>query len=287
LATAIFGSALYLSLLQFYVEEWVSLLVCSSYIALMLLFGWVHRYTQLVKWFFYLTSLVNTCLVVFVLFALIFGVVNQAAVLLVTDTSVAIVVAAFAVLLVPFALSLLSLDFLSFFLLLVGFIPYVLFLPTLIGVFTVYAIARLGDTSWGNRLSSVGSGFIQDVNAKQIEKLSIALNANAGVALAFLSLFNIVGFVLVVFLRKVQGFLLGVILLIVATIGVQAILSAVFFIGHHMYNLFTCNCCWRKNVGSDSDYNEEEYVSLVPVRSPSRSDDLSALISRSESVSEL
>ena len=288
MATSIFGSALYLSLLQFNVEEWVTLTLCVAYIALMLLFGWVHRYTQLVKWLFYLTSVVNTALVVFVLFALIYGVVNQSAVLLVTDISVAIVVAAFAVLLVPFILSLLSLDFVSFFLLLVGFIPYVLFLPTLIGVFTVYAIARLGDTSWGNRLSSVGSGFIQDVNAKQIEKLSVALNANAGVALAFLSLFNVVGFLLVILLRKVQGFLLGVILLIVATIGIQAILSAVFFVGHHTYNLFTCNCCCQKKRVLAADFADgDDYDVLVPLRSPSRSDHLSSSLSRSESVSEV
>ena len=59
----------------------------------------------------------------------------------------------------PFFMALVALDFKSFWLLLKSCIPYWLFLPTLVGSFTTYSIARVADTSWGNRVSVAGSNF--------------------------------------------------------------------------------------------------------------------------------
>ncbi len=58
------------------------------------------------------------------------------------------------------------LDFKSLWLLIKSSIPYWLFLPTLVGSFTLYSMARLSDISWGNRVSVSGSNF---KNASQHE----------------------------------------------------------------------------------------------------------------------
>jgi len=159
----------------------------------------------------------------------------------------------------PFLMALVALDFKSFGYLVISFIPYVLFLPTLIGSFTVYALSRLSDFSWGNRISVAGSSF-KSVTHKQLADLQADMSSNASVALVFITLANIIICVVVIYFHSNSWFIVGCMCTLFATIGIQATISFIYFMVKHI----TCRTCRQRM--SKKKPNMDNVVNLRQIR---------------------
>ncbi len=64
---------------------------------------------------------------------------------------------------VPIILAVLSMDVIGIGILIVTLPLYILALPVHVGMFTLYSVARIADTSWGNRISNDKAAFLEDV----------------------------------------------------------------------------------------------------------------------------
>ncbi len=129
---------------------------------------------------------------------------------------------------------------------------YVLCLPTLVGTFSLYSMARLSDTSWGNRTVAAKSVFSGPVTDKEIGDLQSELKANAGVALIFVTFFIVVLEFFVIYFRTRDWFIVAVMATLFFTTLVQAVMSALFFLGKHISGetcrqiiagRWSCCCC--------------------------------------------
>lgn len=265
LAPAVFGAAFYLAL-EALDDESHSLdpyiiTAASLYSAYTLFFAWIHRYWDFIKPLFYFTALINAGVIATTVASLIREFILKGAV----QPSIArmiIMWSAVGVTAAPFILGVISGNFRSVALLLLYAIPYYLFLPTLVGSFSLYSMARLHDVSWGNRQTTDRSGFSTAVSDAELDRLKKDLSSNAGVALLFVSLFNIVLEFCVIFFRYDDWFVVGIIGSLFITTMIQAIMSCIFFIGKHL-SLATCRqikagrsckdicqgCCHPRRVG--------------------------------------
>ena len=234
-ASSVFACAVHVALRQLAAPFGLSLTVSISYLSLMLLFGWVHHYVLFWKPFFYFIALLNTV----VMALIIIGFSTALATSVIVDSAVDTIFLylGVSILALPFFTSLISLDFNSTWLLLISYIPYVLFIPTLTGVFAIYAISRLGDTSWGNRNSASRSAFADSLSVGRLNRLKDDLQSNAGVALMLLSVSNIVVYVLFLIFNGEQVYLLIALGSLFATTAIQAFLSSIYFLWHHISNL--------------------------------------------------
>ena len=141
----------------------------------------------------------------------------------------------------PFIMAIVALDFKSLGFLLISCIPYWLFLPTLVGSFTIYALSRLSDTTWGNRVSVAGSSF-KGASQKQVADLQADLSSNASVALVFISVANVAIEILVIYFHSNSWFIVGCIAVIFTTIIIQVLVSLVYFIIKHL----SCRTCMQR-----------------------------------------
>ena len=238
LSPAIFSAALHLAVLSlFQAEQHVALVITGIYCALTLLFMWVHRYITFVKPLFYLMALINAAFMCIILAAFFEESIRWSF----SPPSLIQQIlqwATIGIIGVPFFMAIVSLDLKSLGLLLVSCIPYWLFLPTLIGSFTIYAFSRLSDTTWGNRVSEDGAGF-KDISRNQIINLQNDLSSNASVALLFLSIANVGLLSFLVAFHKNSLFILICMAIVLAPMGIQVLISTIYFIVKHL----SCNTC--------------------------------------------
>jgi len=245
ISPAIFCSALYLALVSLLdVETTASLAIVIIYGLLLVLFMWVHRYIVFVKPLFYLLVVVNAvgmCIV----FA---GYIKQAIKWNFMPEGIDHMIiqwSTIAIITMPFIMALIALDFKSFGYLLIACIPYWLFLPTLVGTFTIYALSRLSDTTWGNRVSVAGSNF-KGASQKQIADLQADLSSNASVALVFVTLANLIIGIVVIWFHSNSWFIVGCMMALFSTIGLQISISIIYFAVKHI-SCTTCRECSKKS----------------------------------------
>jgi len=137
------------------------------------------------------------------------------------------------ILLIPFVMATISLNFTSLWLLVKCSIPFWLFLPTLVGSFTMYSMARLADTSWGNRVSVAGTNF-KAASQHEIALVQEDLSNNSLVALIFLTFINGVIEFLVIYYGVDTWFIIGVMAFIFFSTIMLSMISIVYFIGKHI-----------------------------------------------------
>ena len=244
---SIFAVTIHLSLEAFGVPSAVSLSVCGAFFVLTFVFAWIHRYHVFVKPLFYAVMFLNAVATVIMFAAIVLRIYyvfvqpdyqhyhpwsDQP-----TWSHMALLFGALAVLFLPFVLGIIALDFYSLFLLLLCFVPYILFLPTLVGSFTLYSIARLGDTSWGNRATVAKTVFSEDVTDEEIAKLQSTLKSNSGVALVFVTLINGAVFMFCLAFARSPAFILFVMIVLFATTILQSCFSIIYYVGHHFIRL--------------------------------------------------
>lgn len=201
---------------------------------------WVHRYITFVKPLFYLMALINAAFMCIILAAFFEESIRWSF----SPPSLIQQIlqwATIGIIGVPFFMAIVSLDLKSLGLLLVSCIPYWLFLPTLIGSFTIYAFSRLSDTTWGNRVSEDGAGF-KDISRNQIINLQNDLSSNASVALLFLSIANVGLLSFLVAFHKNSLFILICMAIVLAPMGIQVLISTIYFIVKHL----SCNTCRQR-----------------------------------------
>ena len=137
------------------------------------------------------------------------------------------------ILLIPFVMAAISLNFTSLWLLVKCSIPFWLFLPTLVGSFTMYSMARLADTSWGNRVSVAGTNF-KAASQHEIALVQEDLSNNSLVALIFLTFINGVIEFLVIYYGVDTWFIIGVMAFIFFSTILLSLISMVYFLGKHV-----------------------------------------------------
>lgn len=104
-------------------------------------FIWVHRYRPFVKPLFFFMMIINMIAMILT----IAGFIRQAVAWGFNPTGIDRLIIQWTiivVLVVPFFMAVVSLNFKSLWLLVKSCIPYWLFLPTLVGSFTLYSMAR-------------------------------------------------------------------------------------------------------------------------------------------------
>ncbi len=241
ISPAIFSSALFLSLVSLFdVEIYTAIIVVVIYTLLNIFFMWVHRYIIFVKPLFYLVVVVNAvgmCLIVggYIKECIRWNFFPPAI------DNLIIQWCTIAIMSIPFIMAAVSLNFKSLGYLIISCIPYWLFLPTLVGSFTIYALSRLSDTTWGNRVSVAGSSF-KGASQKQLADLQADLSCNASVALVFISLANITIEFLTIYFRTNKWFIVGCIMTIFGTIIIQVLVSFIYFIIKHI----SCTTCKQR-----------------------------------------
>jgi cellulose synthase/poly-beta-1,6-N-acetylglucosamine synthase-like glycosyltransferase len=241
ISPAIFSSALFLSVVSlFAVEIYTAIVIIVIYTLLNLFFMWVHRYIIFVKPLFYLLVVVNAIGMCLIVSAYIKECIRWNFFPPGID-NIIIQWCTVSIMSIPFVMAAISLDFKSLGYLIIACIPYWLFLPTFVGSFTIYALSRLSDTTWGNRVSVAGSSF-KGASQKQIADLQADLSSNASVALVFISLANIIVEFLTIYFRANTWFIVGCIMTVFATTIIQVMVSFIYFISKHI----SCNTCKQR-----------------------------------------
>lgn len=250
---AIFASSFYLGLISlFSIDSQIPILIAtllfSTYIYF---FMWVHHFQKFVKPLFYFMVLLNIVVMVFS----ISGYIRQVILWKFMPPETAQAIIQWSVLIIlfsPFFMALLSLDFLSAWYLVKSCIPYWLFLPTLIGSFTIYSFSRLFDTTWGNRTSLVSSSF-KSSTQKQISDLQGDLKSNSLIALIFLTAVNITLQGITMYFGLNTWFIISILSVVFFTTFVQIFFSTIYFLGKHLSGLTfwqrysLCSCYSDRN----------------------------------------
>jgi hypothetical protein len=154
---------------------------------------------------------------------------------------VLVVYSAIVIVAIPFLMAVISLNFKSMAFVLLSLIPYLIFLPTLVGTFVMYSIARLADITWGNRISYTKSSF-EGATKEEVEKLSSKLNIISGFVLLVVVMLN-VGVATVLILFYSEPLVIGVIMVsIVGVFLVQCLFSIIYFFIKHI----GCQTCKQR-----------------------------------------
>ncbi len=242
ISPSIFCAALYLALVSLLnVESFVPIIIIVIYTVLILFFMWVHRYIVFVKPLFYLLVVANAIGMCLIIAGYIKECIRWNFFPPGIDNMI-IQWCTVAIMSMPFIMAIVALDFKSLGYLLIACIPYWLFLPTLVGSFTIYALSRLSDTTWGNRVSVAGSSF-KGASQKQVADLQADLASNASVALVFVSVANVIIEILVIYFHSNTWFIVGCIMTVFATIIIQVLVSFVYFVIKHI----SCTTCKQRS----------------------------------------
>ena len=142
---------------------------------------------------------------------------------------------------IPLIMAILSLNLKSMFYIVFSFIPYIIFLPTLVGTFVMYSIARLADITWGNRVSLAKSSF-HGASDSDIKILKSNFNIISGFVLLAVIILNI-GVALILIFFYTTPIVIGAIMVgIVLPLLLQCLISMVYFIVKHA----SCQSCKQK-----------------------------------------
>jgi cellulose synthase/poly-beta-1,6-N-acetylglucosamine synthase-like glycosyltransferase len=269
LAPAIFGSGLYLGLVSLFEGGGREIVIAVTvfYSVYFFVFTWWHRYVVFNKPVFFIMAILNALVIIFVLA----GFFRQSASWAFHPSGIdrqLLQYFTLAIFAVPFFMAIIALDFKSLGLLLISCLQFLLFLPTLNGAFSLYALARVADTSWGNRVSVAGSNF-KGATYNQLQDLQRDLSNNAIVGLISMTVLNAVVETIVIYYGFNSWFIVGVLCFIFFSTVVQVLLATIYFIGKHLSGLTfwekwgccLCSCC-NKRRGRIDYKNRASEVSI-------------------------
>jgi chitin synthase len=146
---ALISLSLYFSLNILQLKELYVYYIIISYNIYILLFCWIHRYIQYVKPLVCTLILINIISLVIIFYGYIYKIIYYRS----KWIDILFMCILIFVIGAPFIIVLISFDLKEFLKLILYFIPYIFFLPTLLGTFTLYAYSRSYDISWGNRIA--------------------------------------------------------------------------------------------------------------------------------------
>jgi len=246
ISPSIFASGLYLGLISLFGNDnqTAAIIITVLFTLYTYTFIWVHRYRPFIKILFYLTAFINMLAMIFI----VVGFIKQSADWGFSPTGVSRIIIQWSTIFIiaaPFVMTLIALDFKSLFLLIKSCIPYWLFLPTMIGSYMLYSIARVFDVSWGNRAGTAGANF-KSATQKQLSDLADDFSSNSLVGLIFITLLNIVIEIIVIYFGVNSWFIVGCLAVIFSTTILQIIVSCIYFIVKHLsgYTFWQkCSCC--------------------------------------------
>jgi chitin synthase len=219
LFTAFITISLYFSLDVLNVKHPYILTIVISYNILVLLFCWIHKYFKFSKPLVSLFIVLNiVCLII-----VTYGYIHKIIYYHKQWVDIFFMCILIFVVLVPFIVILFSLKIGEFIKLLLYFIPYVLFLPTLLGTFTLYAYARSYDVSWGNRVD----------NTEITKNVQEDISGDSATILMFVNIINIVlAFCVINYGNKIGMLIL--ILIIIAPLVIQSVIVLIVFLFRHI-----------------------------------------------------
>lgn len=160
------------------VNDYSSYVISGVYFLILLTYVFIHFQRKFVEWFYNIVLYFNSFMFLFVLASFI-------KIIFLGDIKILLFIS-FS-LLTPFILAILhSID--VFIMMLVNFLPFLLFLPTFIPWFVIYSYTRTWDLTWGNRPSTSMDEVKQDkdkvmisLRRKGFAFISIVLLLNAGI----------------------------------------------------------------------------------------------------------
>ncbi len=148
----------------------------------------------------------------------------------------------------------------SFFYMLVSFIPYYLFLPTLVASFGSYAFARTFDLTWGNRPPSA---IKEEDSAGQQRKEAIMraqekLQEQSQASCGFIVMINLVVILVILMSDNLAMLFLLLSGVVFLWSGVQMILSFFWFLQWSIWRVL--HFMWRFVCLCHCTYNDYDYV---------------------------
>lgn len=238
----VMAGSLYISLLSlFNIDSKISLMITMIYGSIAINHLVVHKF-HVFSWL--LTTimiLVNSIVLGIIVSGFIHEIVKWGGVINDDIGRMIIVFSAIAIVASPFIMAVVSLDFKSMGYVLLSFIPYWLFLPTLVGTFVLYSVSRFSDITWGNRFSKASSSF-HNATSEQIDTLRSKMDIISGVMLFCVILANI-GVTVILILFYTNAIVIGIIL--ASVIGVfllQCLMSIIYFAVKHI----SCATCVQR-----------------------------------------
>ena len=219
LFTAFVTISLYFSLDVLNVKHPYILAIVISYNILVLLFCWIHKYFKFSKPLVSLFVVLNiVCLII-----VTYGYIHKIIYYHKQWIDIFFMCILIFVISIPFIVIFFSFKIGEFIKLILYFIPYVLFLPTLLGTFTLYAYARSHDVSWGNRID----------NLEITKNVQEDISGDSATILMFVNIINIVlEFCVINYGNKIGMLIL--ILIITAPLVIQSTIVLVVFLFRHL-----------------------------------------------------
>ena len=238
----IMSGSLYISLLSLFdISPKVSLMISMMYGSIVICHLMVHKYTIFIRWFTIFVGIINSIVLIGIVSGFISEIIHWGGLINGNTGRMLIVFCAIVIVCIPFVMALISLDIKSICYVLFSFIPYWLFLPTLVGTFVMYSIARFSDITWGNRISDPQSSFHR-ANPEQISNLKTHMENISGIILLAVILFNI-GIASILILSYTTPFVIGIIFAtIVGVFLIQCLISIIYFIIKHI----SCSTCSQR-----------------------------------------
>ena len=220
LAPGIFGASVYIALSN--LNSQLAILFIIFYTILLTTFVIVHKYKAFNQPLFALTILINAVGVIVVLFVYIRLLITQK---FQPDNLIQLLIGIFilSTIFLPFVMALLALDFKSLLLLCFSAIPYFLFLPTLVGTFSIYSMTRLADTTWGNRKCN-----------NENQAYGEHIENQASTIMVFSLLTNLILQYVLVFNYQNPYIMLTTIATLITPMVVQTLISIIYFGGKHL-----------------------------------------------------
>ena len=238
----VLSGSLYISLLSlFHIDSKISLLVTFIYGFIVLNHLIVHKF-YVYSWVLTsVTVLANSIVLGFVVSGFINEIVKWGGLSHDDLGRTMIIYSAIVIVCIPFVMAVLSLNLKSVIYLILSFIPYWLFLPTLVGTFVMYSIARLSDITWGNRVSLQKSSF-NGASDLEISNLQNRMNIISGFVLLAVIVLN-VGVTSVMILFYTNSLFIGILMVtIVGVFVIQCAISVVYFVIKHL----SCQTCKQR-----------------------------------------
>ena len=238
----VIAGSMYISLLSLFdIDSKIALTVTVVYGFLVICFLIIHKYESYTKYLMPSVVFANAVMLVFIIAGFINEIVKWGGVINDNVGRMMTVFSAITIVCVPFVMALVSLNFKSMLYILVALIPYWLFLPTLVGTFVMYSMARFSDITWGNRVSYAKSSF-QDASQNEVNDLKQTMNDTSKVILFALIIYNIsVCVILILFFT--EPLVIGIfITTIVGIYVIQCLISMFYFMGKHL----SCKTCSQR-----------------------------------------
>lgn len=242
----VMAGSLYISLLSiFNLDSKMALLVIFIYGSMVVNHLIVHKFHVYSPVLTYIVMFINAAVLGMIVSGFVYEIIRWGDISLIhQDIGHAMIIySAIAMISIPFLMAIISLNVKSIFYVLFSFLPYFLFLPTLVGTFVMYSIARLSDITWGNRVSTAQSSF-EGATKKEVENLKNNFNIISGFVLLSVICLN-VGVCVVIILFYKNSLVIGSIIVAIAGVFIiQCMISIFYFLVKHI----GCQTCVQRYV---------------------------------------